>query len=80
MPKLIRCPKGDDAEMVPMPHSYVLQRGEFVDGDIPLVIIEPLSRALLRIYICGMCGYYEFYFPSLIQAHLIEGPPGIERN
>jgi hypothetical protein len=74
IPKLIRCPKCPDAEMALMGDSYILQKGAFVNGKIVPVNDGQFSRALLRIYICGMCGYCEFFFPYVPGTNLIEDP------
>lgn len=76
MPKLIRCPKCPDAEMLLMPWWYILQRAELADGKPTITPDDqPGARALLKFYSCGMCGYSEFYLPKSYSAHLIEVPP-----
>lgn len=75
MPKLIRCPKCPDAEMGLMDGSVLLQKAEMLGGKPVLIVDEEYApQVLVRIYLCGMCGYCEFYVPGVGGSHIIEAP------
>lgn len=60
--------------MAIMPWSYMFRRAELKDGR-PQPVANSHEDILLRIYVCGMCGYSEFYWPHGKRTHLIEVPP-----
>lgn len=75
--KLLGCPKCD-GELALMPWSYILQPGRLENG-VPVPSNDEPAW-LPRVYICGTCGYVEFYVPSLHGGPVIEAPPGMSES
>lgn len=74
LPKVIPCTRCKGG-MALMPWPYILRKGELVDGRAqPAPTGQSGEDMLLMVYICGVCGYSELYFPNLQTVQIFEVP------